>query len=90
MNNMPTSLPKRYVIMRRDHREVNNDPQRRCYNGCHASTEIVISQWENFDRADTKEKADDKLKFWVELNDGAVKARGKGAKSEYKIVEVPD
>ncbi len=77
----------RYTILRRDHREVNNDPQRRCYNGCHASTEVVTSPWDTFDFAETEEKAKEKLKFWTELNDFAVSQRGKGAKTEYKIVE---
>jgi hypothetical protein len=26
----------------------NTDPQRRCYNGCHFSSEIVWGQWEHW------------------------------------------
>lgn len=28
--------------------EYNTDPQRRCYNGCHASSEVVWSEWEKW------------------------------------------
>jgi hypothetical protein len=42
-----------------------------------------------FDRQDTLEGANRKLKFWTELNDYAVSQRGPSAKSEYKIEELP-
>lgn len=64
--------------------EVNTDHQRRCYNGCHFSSEFVHTQWELLETT-TTEKTEKRLKFWKELNDYAVSQRGKGAKREFKI-----
>jgi len=75
-----------HVLQRRQHKEVNNDPQRRCYNGCHFSTEIVVGPWEDLDYGD-KPKLERRLKFWTELNDEAVKDRGPGAKKDFRIIE---
>ena len=77
----------RYSLMTRGCYEVNTDPQRRCYNGCHFSSEIVWTEWSEIDRLPTAEAAERKLKFWSELNDYAVSQRGEGAKREFKIVE---
>lgn len=60
----------------------NNDPQRRCYNGCHYSTEFRWSEWEvlEYDVQDIPRR----LKFWRELNEYAASCRGKGALCEYR------
>lgn len=76
-----------FVILKREQREVNTDPQRRCYNGCHAKSELIWGSWEEFDYPPTKERAEFRLKFWRELNDEAISGRGEGARNEYKIVE---
>jgi hypothetical protein len=76
-----------YVLMTRECYEVNTDPQRRCYDGCHFSSEIVWTAWSTLDRLPNAEAAARKLKFWRELNDYAVSQRGEGAKREFKIVE---
>ena len=60
---------------------INTDPQRRCYNGCHAKSELVWSQWEVVNYNGNEEK----LTFWKELNDYAVSQRGEGARREYKL-----
>lgn len=60
---------------------INTDPQRRCYNGCHAKSELVWSQWEVV----TYNGNEEKLTFWKELNDYAVSQRGEGARCEYKL-----
>lgn len=75
-----------FTIRSRRQIEVNNDPQRRCYNGCHFSTELVWLPWEDLVLNVTPETVDDKLKFWRELNDYAVSCRGPGAKIEYEAV----
>lgn len=80
------SSPDNYVIMRRNQMLINTDPQRRCYNGCHFKSELVWTSWENLDFQPTKEKADQRLKFWTGLNDYAVSQRGEGARSEFKII----
>lgn len=76
-----------YSMHRRKLEIRNTDPLRRCYNGCLFSSEVVWTCWEEFDSNLTKEKAEDRLKFWTELNDYVVSQRGQSAKVEYKIVE---
>ena len=77
-----------YAIMCREQRLVNTDPQRRCYNGCQASSELIWTEFTELDSEPTKEKAEARLLFWTGLNDYAVSQRGQGAKKEFKIVEV--
>lgn len=55
--------------------EVNTDPQRRCYYGVHAKSELVWTEWSDLQEA-TQENVDRRLKFWRELNDYAVSQRG--------------
>lgn len=71
------------TIMQRNKILINTDPQRRCYNGAHFSSELVWSEWEALE---TCEDAEDRIKFWQDLNDYAVSQRGAGAKREFKIV----
>jgi len=73
------------TIMCRSKVFVNTDPQRRCYNGAFKSYRYDWGQWEELDTQDTKEDADERLKFWKELNDYAVSQRGDGAKREFEI-----
>jgi hypothetical protein len=61
--------------------EVNTDPQRRCYNGCHYSSEFVWTSWKLLDHDGTEKR----LLFWQGLNDYAVSQRGKSAKREFRI-----
>ena len=74
-----------YILMTRHCREVNTDPQRRCYNGAHFSSALVWTDWELLDRLATQSDADRKLRFWTELNDYAVSQRGPSAKREFKV-----
>ena len=64
------------IVMRRLN-EINTDPQRRCYYGCHAKSEMVWSQWEVLESGLSEEKIARRLEFWRELNDYAVSQRGK-------------
>ena len=66
---------------------VNNDPQRRCYNGCHASTELVWTGWEVLEYDVPSERIEARMKFWRELNDYAISQRGEGARREFRAVE---
>jgi hypothetical protein len=74
------------TLQHRNRQLVNTDPQRRCYNGCHFSSELVWTAWETLEYLQP-EQVERRLKFWQELNDYAVSARGQGAKSEFRIVE---
>lgn len=68
--------------------EINTDPQRRCYNGCHFESKIVWTDWETLELDTPPEKVEARLKFWRELNDYAVSQRGKvGTLSEFKVVQ---
>lgn len=77
-----------YVIMRSRRVLVNTDPQRRCYNGAHFSSALIDTEWEKFDDEPTLDKAEERLKFWIELNEYAVSQRGELAKVNYKIEEL--
>ena len=72
-------------IETRQQLEVNNDPQRRCYNGCHFSTELVWTPWEVLDSTCTPDNIEKRLTFWRELNDYAISERGEGARREFRI-----
>jgi len=70
------------VIEFRKKRLVNTDPQRRCYNGCHASSELVWTGWAEIDYT---RKPEERLVFWRDLNDYAISERGESARSEFRI-----
>ena len=73
------------IIQSRSLIEVNTDPQKRCYNGCHKSSEMVWTNWSDLDYI-KPENEHSKLTFWRELNAYAVKSRGEGAKQEFRCV----
>ena len=75
-----------HIIRMRNRIEVNTDPQRRCYNGCHFKSELRWTPWETLEFT-TAIKAEARLRFWRELNDYAVSQRGESARSEFEIVE---
>lgn len=79
-------METKYTVMTRAKVLVNTDPQRRCYNGAFASYRMDWGPWESLHSGLTKEKADDQLKFWIELNDYAVSQRGEDSRREFKIV----
>ena len=71
--------------------EINTDPQRRCYYGCHAKTELVWTQWEVLNSNVKPEKRETTLTFWRDLNAYAVSQRGEpNTKCEFEIVEIPE
>lgn len=79
-------MVNRLMIQRRDYREINTDPQRRCYYGVHAKSEWVWTSWQDHETIKPEDE-ERRLQFWRELNDYAVSQRGKGAKSEYRTVK---
>lgn len=64
---MTEPRPK-YRIYGRRQNEVNTDPQRRCYNGCHARSEWVWSNWYNLGCVFTEEEAKESVADWKKLN----------------------
>lgn len=77
----------KYTLFTRHLIEVNTDPQRRCYNGCHFSSEFRWTAWESLDSGVPEEKRESRLKFWTELNDYAVSQRGEGARRQFEFRE---
>jgi hypothetical protein len=65
---------------------VNTDPQRRCYNGCHFSSELVWTEWSDLESFLPDDRIDDRLEFWRDLNAYAVRERGEEAKAEFRKV----
>lgn len=85
------SSAENYTIRTRRLIEVNTDPQRRCYNGCHFSSELRWSDWVAVNVGTPADRVEARLKFWRELNAYAVSQRGDGAKAEFEaVLEVPD
>lgn len=66
---------------------VNTDPQRRCYDGCHFSSEWIWSAWTVLETGLRAERIESRLTFWRELNYYAVSQRGEKAKEEFRKVE---
>lgn len=75
-----------YTIERRRQVEVNTDPQRRCYNGAHFSSELLRTPWESLESEVPAEKVEDRLTFWRELNGYAVSQRGESARCEFRAL----
>lgn len=74
-------------IEQRGQVRINTDPQRRCYNGCHFSSELQWTEWETIEWDVAPEHVKDRLKFWIELNDYAVSQRGDSAHKEFRVME---
>ena len=62
------------------------DPQRRVYNGCAYSSETVLLEWEVLESEIPDEKADERLAFWIDLNNYAVSQRGEGSRKWFRLV----
>ena len=80
-------MAKTYTIRTRSNRLVNTDPQRRCYNGAHAKSELQWSAWWDLVYGVKEDDLERSLTFWRELNDYAISQRGEGARSEFDAVE---
>jgi len=62
------SHPTKYTLLVRKQIEVNTDPQRRCYNGCHASSELVWTDWEEVCNPPDRESGEDTIKLFKSIN----------------------
>jgi hypothetical protein len=79
---------KTFHIRTRLLREVNADPQRRCYDGVHAKSETEFGPWSVIDSRVAEEVVQTRLKFWRDLNAYAVEQRGRvGTFCEFEAVE---
>lgn len=75
-----------YNIEQRRRIVINTDPQRRCYNGAHASSETIWSEWQVIEVNVPGEKVGTRLEFWKWLNDYAVSQRGQGSRAEFRKI----
>jgi len=76
-----------YSIETRHRIEINTDPQRRCYNGVHARSEMVWTRWEIIDFFIKSDRIEQRLLFWRELNDNAIKDRGESARKAFRAIK---
>lgn len=70
----------------RNRQLINTDPQRRCYNGCHAKSELIWTPWEVLEYDVPEDRIERRLEFWRELNQIAIDGRGEGARRELRVV----
>ena len=68
---------------------VNTDPQRRCYNGCHAESKLRWTDWSTLEYRIPDDNIEERLKFWRDLNAYAVKERGEGSCREFRDITPP-
>lgn len=82
-------MPEYYMIeVRRRTLVATEGSQRRIYNGCPKPSdwEEGWTAWDWLNLKLTKEQAEKRLVYWEDLSNYAVKCRGEGARSEYRIV----
>lgn len=60
--------PKLFTLGVRKKIEVNTDPQRRCYNGCHARSEMVWTAWADLLDYTTEAAGRDTLECFQKIN----------------------
>lgn len=76
---------KMYKLLTRGKILINTDPQRRCYNGAHYSSELINSPWEILRSGISENELDGIFAFWTDLNEYAVSQRGESARKEFKF-----
>lgn len=57
-----------YIVQIRSGKIVNTDPQRRCYNGCHASSRTDWENWRHWDEVPTLEDAERHVRLFQRDN----------------------
>lgn len=68
--------PTFYTLLGRKQIEVNTDPQRRYYNGCHASSKMVWTEWYDLGYPKSKEDGEISIALYKSINPGR----------EYKLI----
>jgi hypothetical protein len=58
----------RYAIWFRKQIEVNTDPQRRCYDGCHFSSRLEWTEWARVCGYRTEEDANRSVRTFKSIN----------------------
>jgi len=73
-----------YLVQFRKKIVMNTDPQRRCYNGCNASEEVLWSEWDTFYPMNTLKEAEESAELF--RRNHAIDS--KPATREYRVLEV--
>ena len=60
--------PTRHALLVRKQIEVNTDPQRRCYNGVHAKSEMVWTDWAEVYHPLNQEEGEDSIRVFQAIN----------------------
>ena len=68
-------------------RTIITDSQSRVYNGCAFSTKQVFTPFETLESGIPEDKAEERLAFWVDLNNYAVSQRGESSRDKYRIIK---
>lgn len=68
-------------------RTILTDPQRRVYNGCMYSSAQIFEEFEVLESNIPAEDVNERLNFWVDLNEYAVSQRGESSRNKYRVVE---
>lgn len=71
-----------FLVQSREAYEYNTDPLRRCYNGCHYSSEWGWSGWRTLSEHPTMAEAEERANEWRHLNRNV-----KNRRLEYRAVE---
>ena len=61
------------------------DPQRRVYNGCAYKSKQSFRPWETLESGISEKDINERLNFWVDLNNYAVSQRGENSRNKYRI-----
>ena len=80
--------PERIQLETTKLRRINTDPQRRCYNGCHAKSELVWDTWDWLEWNVSPDKVEERLRFWRDLNKYSVSVGG--SPSKYRVVIIKE
>ena len=62
------SSEEKFTLWVRKLVEVNTDPQRRCYDGCHARSELQWTAWGEVYSLSSKESLEDSCRVFKEIN----------------------
>ena len=61
------------------------DPQRRVYNGCAYKSKQSFRPWETLESGISEKDINERLNFWVDLNNYAVSQRGESSRNKYRV-----
>ena len=61
------------------------DSQSRVYNGCAYSSKQSFKPFEVLESGVPPEEAEERLAFWIDLNNYAVSQRGENSRNKYRI-----